>query len=119
MNGSYFLGNELTRIYKQNNGYLTLIQMCLPTGYKTIHTIYDNTFDFTNYPFLEKQLSDIVSLCLRYQEKSGLYRVFLEQEKIENNKIVYEIILSVKSKTIEEGLIQLEEEIKNNLGRGR
>lgn len=119
MNGSYFLGNELTRIYKQNNRYLTLIQMCLPSGYKTIHTIYDNTFDFTNYPFLEQQLSEINSLCLRYQAKSGLYRIFVEQEKIENNKVVYEIKYNAKCKTIEEGLIELENIIKNEIGRGR
>lgn len=119
MNGSYFLGNELTRIYKQNNCYLTLIQICLPSGYKTIHTIYDNTFDLANYPFLEQQLSDTISLCLKYQEKSELYRVFMEREKIESNKIVYEIIYNIKSKTIEEGLIDLENLIKNDLGRGR
>ena len=80
MNGSFYVGDELTRIYKKGKGYLTLVQKVTPTSYITMHTIFENTFDFKNYPSIEEMLSDTVSLAFRFQNTKNVYPDVIKKE---------------------------------------
>lgn len=119
MNGNYYLGNELTRIYKKKDAYLTLVQKITPTGYVTIHTIFDNTFDFSLYPNIESCLSDQVSFGIYYQKNKERYKAFIEEEQFLDGHLHYERLWQENGTTMEEALILLEEKILLEKGRGR
>lgn len=119
MNGSFYVGDELTRIYKKGKGYLTLVQKVTPTSYITMHTIFENTFDFKNYPSIEEMLSDTVSLAFRFQNTKNVYRAFIEEEQFLDGKLKYEIKYAEYGENIYEALALLEEKIKLERGIGR
>ena len=69
MQENSFLENVLTRIYRRGSSYLTVVQKVVPTGYMTIHTIFDNTLIFASelkaifkYPGIEK-IVDSQGIC--------------------------------------------------------
>lgn len=119
MQEKFFLENVLTRIYRRGSSYLTLVQKVGPTGYTTIHTIFDNTFDFTLYPNIKEKLSDVVSFGLRFQKSKQLYCAFLEKEEMIKGKLRYEKLYEAKGESIEDALVLLEEQIQLEKGLGR
>ena len=119
MQENSFLENVLTRIYRRGSSYLTVVQKVVPTGYMTIHTIFDNTFNFTLYPAIHEELSDVISFCLRFQKSKQLYCSFIEKEEMVDEKLHYKKLWEAKGESIGEALVLLEEKIQMEKGLGR
>lgn len=119
MNGSFYLGKEFIRMYKRGQNFLSLIQVNDSTSTKTIHTIFEPVISLDSYPEIEKSLSDTISLCVKFQKNTNLYRAFLEKETIKDDRLSYQNIAECKAENIYEALELLNQTLSEKKGKGR